>query len=245
MESGTEWYRRWFGEEYVALYPHRNEEEAASAVGLFLRAARPPGNRILDLACGAGRHLRLLREAGLLAVGLDLSMPLLRLARSSQPNALLVRGDMRDLPFADGSFAGVTSFFTSFGYFDTPEEDRRVLAEVRRVLSRGGTFLLDFLNAGAVRASLVPEDSRMIGGRRVRQHRRIEDEVVVKQIEIERLGGRGPPEVYHERVRLYEPEELEEMLVAHGLAAAGVYGEYSGATFGPSSSRLILTGSAR
>lgn len=241
MQAG-EWYRRWFGEEYLELYPHRDDAEAARAVKLFLRLA-PTGERWLDLACGAGRHLRLLTRAGGPAVGLDLSAPLLRRAREAAPSALLVRADMRNLPFADAAFGGTASFFTSFGYFDAPEEDRRVLREVRRVLRPGGVYLLDFLNAAAVRRGLVPEDVRRIGRRTVRQRRHIEDGVVVKRIEIEDPSG-GPSEVYHERVRLYGRAELEGMLRAAELPVQQAYGDYAGHPFGHDAERLILAGRA-
>ncbi len=130
-----EWFRDWFGEEYLALYPHRDEREAREAVDLFRDVALPAApSRILDLACGAGRHLRELRDVGFEAIGLDLSLTLLRSARSTAEADPLVRGDMRKLPFADAAFDGLTSFFTSFGYFADPVDDRRVLLEMERVL---------------------------------------------------------------------------------------------------------------
>lgn len=241
-----EWFREWFGEDYLRVYPHRDEAEAAEAVDLFLtEAAIDPGDRILDLACGAGRHLTLLRAAGLAATGLDLSLPLLRRAERADGPGGVVRGDMRALPFAPGSFAAVVQFFTSFGYFASRREDRGVLREVRRVLRPGGTFLLDFLNARRVRDELVPEDERRAGGRRVRQRRWIEDGAVVKRIEIEADGEGEEPDVYHERVRLYELDELTEMLAGAGLAPRGRYGDYRGSPFrGEESPRLLIVGEA-
>ena len=127
-----EWFRDWFGEEYLAIYPHRDEREAREAVDLYREVASPePGSRLLDLACGAGRHLRELRAAGLDATGLDLSLTLLRSARSSGAADPLVRGDMRQLPFSTGSFGGLTSFFTSFGYFADAHRGR--MSEPQRV----------------------------------------------------------------------------------------------------------------
>jgi len=238
-----QWYRRWFGEEYLSLYPHRDREEARQGVRLFRRLCNPaPGARVLDLACGAGRHLGPLRDGGHRPVGLDLSMPLLRRARDDGASRL-VRGDMRSLPFSAAAFDAVVQFFTSFGYFDDPGEDRRVLREVRRVLRSGGAFLLDFLNAEQVRSTLVPRDEEKVEGRTVRQHRWIEDDVVRKRIEIE--GSRGEENrVFHERVRLYEPEELQEMLAGAGLRVTARRGDYSGADFRSGSPRLLLAGEA-
>lgn len=237
-----EWFRDWFGEEYLALYPHRDEEEAARAVRLFLDSVGASGQFVLDLACGAGRHLRELRSAGVHSVGLDLSGTLLREARRADATVPLVRGDMRLLPFSDGSFNGLTSFFTSFGYFRTVEEDLAVVAEVRRCLTPGGSFMLDFFNAEKVRRHLVPVDVKRAGDSRVTQTRTIEGDVVVKRILIEALGSDAPGRQFEERVRLYHPDRLQAMLADMGLMVQHRFGDYSGASFGAESGRLILAG---
>lgn len=242
-----EWFRDWFGEEYLELYPHRDEEEARRAVRLYLaelgrRAGRR--GRVLDLACGAGRHLRELTEAGVQAVGLDLSGALLAEARLASPGARLVRGDMRRLPFRDEAFGGLTSFFTSFGYFRTRVEDRTVIREVGRVLRRDGLFMLDFFNAERVRRTLVPRDERRVGERTVVQTREIVGDTVVKRIRIRGPGTGGDPREFEERVRLYTAEELEHMLEAEGLRVDERYGGYDGGPFDASAERLILVGAA-
>lgn len=237
-----EWFRDWFGEEYLALYPHRNEREARAAVDLFLRVAPPrPGSRLLDLACGAGRHLRELCGAGLDSTGLDLSMTLLREARARAPEGPLVRGDMRRLPFARESFGGLTSFFTSFGYFGDPADDRQVLREMARVMTPGAVFMLDFLNAARVRRELVERDSRDVGGNRIIQAREITDDVVVKRIRIEPLDE-GDVRHFEERVRLYTCEDLVGLLSEAGLETTHRFGDYEGAPFSSASPRLILAG---
>lgn len=240
--SAREWFHRWFGEEYLALYPHRDEEEAREAVDLFGRLAAPPvGSRVLDLACGGGRHLRELRSAGFDSVGLDLSATLLREAHRQGPSDPLVRADMRSLPFRSRAFGGLTSFFTSFGYFEDPADDRRVLREMARVLRPDGTFMLDFLNAARVRAELVPEDRRVVAGERVTQRREIREGMVVKQILMQPLDGRDP-RTFEERVRLYSSDELVSLLCHEDLVVERRLGDYGGAVYGPQSPRLILAG---
>jgi SAM-dependent methyltransferase len=245
-ERPPEWYRDWFGEEYLALYPHRDEEEARAAVDLVCRGCAPPDGLILDLACGAGRHMLEFERRGLRAIGLDLSAPLLEQARDRGRDLRLVRGDMRKLPFADRSFQFVANFFTSFGYFADPDEDARVLDEIRRVLEPGGCFALDFLNAERVRAALVHGDERKHDGRRVVQKRRLEEEgkVVVKEIHIFEENDDRLLATYYERVRLYAPAELSEMLRAARLEPERSYGDYSGARSSPEAPRFILIGHA-
>lgn len=244
-KPSREWFRDWFGEEYLELYPHRDEAEAGRAVRLFLATTAPLSGPVLDMACGAGRHLRELGRSGVEAVGLDLSAALIREARRSSPDAWLVRGDMRHLPFADAAFGGLTSFFTSFGYFETPAEDQRVAREIRRVLRPGGRFMLDFFNVDRVRDELIPYDEKEVDGRTVTQAREIVDDTVVKRIRIREETADGSTERrFEERVRLYAPGALEALLSEAGLRTERRHGDYRGADFGADAERLILSGVA-
>lgn len=244
MSVPAEWFREWFGEAYLSLYPHRDEDEAATAVRLFVeRTGLAEGGRILDLACGAGRHLAHLLEEGADGFGIDLSGPLLREAASRpEVGGRLARADMRALPFAGGTFDGLVNFFTSFGYFLTETEDRQVLDEIRRVLRPGAPFVMDYLNAEWVVSRLDPETVGRVNGQRVRQTRWVDGGQVFKRIEIGEEGAET--RVFHERVRLYRPAELETLLEATGLRPRTRYGGYDGRPFTPDSPRLILFGTA-
>lgn len=242
-EDATPWYQEWFGQAYLDVYPHRDEEEAAVAAHLFGSVTGlAPGSTVLDLACGDGRHLPPLEAAGYRTVGMDLSPVLLDRARRRPAVRALVRGDMRRLPFADACLDGVASFFTSFGYFRRREDDRRVLREIRRTLRDEGAFLLDFLNAPHVRAHLVPEDVQRVGDAVVRQRRRIAGGFVVKRIEIEEPSKREPRR-YSERVRLYEPDELVELLEDQGFSVRARLGDYEGRDHDTEAPRCLLVGS--
>src|SRR4051794_735227 len=152
----TEWFEEWFGEEYLQLYPHRDLAEAERAVALILdRVGFAPGWRVLDVACGAGRHARAFETAGARCFGLDLSAALLRAARGVT-GAPLVRADMRALPVRDASMDLTVNLFTSFGYFERDAEHAAALGEMVATLRPGGWFVIDFLNAPSVRARLVP-----------------------------------------------------------------------------------------
>lgn len=244
MTSRGGWYERWFGEQYLQLYPHRDANEAEAAVRLVLETCPVPvGGRILDLACGGGRHLNELIRGGALAFGLDLSFPLLTHARAI--GARVVRGDMRRLPFAGGSFSLVTNFFTSFGYFSSAAEDREVLVEVRRILAPGGMFVFDFLNADRVRANLPSRDERVVDGQRVVQTRALTEEGRVVEKKIEILGPTDPlPHVFYERVRLYSAGELHVILEGCGLQVVERFGSYAGEPLDRDSARVILIGRA-
>src|SRR4051794_9885511 len=116
LQSQNTWFSRWFNEDYLTLYAHRDEGEARSLADL-IKARIPalaPG-LTLDLACAAGRHLPYLALQQR-TIGLDLSPWLLDVAHKRDSSATLVRADMRALPFRSHSFTLVANLFTSFGY---------------------------------------------------------------------------------------------------------------------------------
>jgi SAM-dependent methyltransferase len=173
----TEWFEQWFGEEYHVLYPHRDDTEAQLAVALIRRVAPwSPGQLVLDLACGAGRHAAELERAGARVIGLDLSPAMLHRAQR-RVRAPLVRGDMRALPFRPGTFGLVVNLFTSFGYFRSDTEHGAVMRQVAEVLAPDGRFVIDYLNAEQVRRSLR-RDSEQIqqGDASARVKRRFSEE---------------------------------------------------------------------
>jgi SAM-dependent methyltransferase len=235
----TEWFKQWFGEEYYDLYAHRNEEDARRAVAL-IRNVVPwgAGDRILDLACGPGRHAEALAHWGAQVVGFDLSRAMLRRARE-RGGVALVRGDMRALPFQSGSFALAVNLFTSFGYFLDDEEHGRVVQQVAAALAPGGHFVLDYLNAEHVRRTLKVTERAVGPGGDVLVRRRIDGDsrYVIKEIELRDEGRR-----FQERVRLYGPDELAALFGAAGLSVVARFGDYDGAPAAASAPRVILVG---
>ena len=233
----SDWFARWFGEEYLELYPHRDEEEARHAAALVRNIIGPVDvSPILDLACGSGRHSRALRDWAW-TVGFDLSAPLLKIAEHETPGAPYVRGDMRALPFADHAFGLVVNLFTSFGYFDTDAQHLRVLAEVARVTRRGGVFVMDYFNADEVRRTLTPSSETEINGRIVRQHRAISSDgrYVEKQI-----SATDCDSTFTERVRLFTKDDLIMMFEESGFGITRVLGNYDGTNWEPRSPRVLI-----
>lgn len=244
--SRKPWFRDWFGSEYLALYPHRDRAEARRAVRLLSEGTGlGPATRVLDVGCGPGRHLAELHRIGYLATGLDLSPRMLAAARNAVPACGLVQADMRHLPFRDASFDVVTSYFTSFGYFERTDDDLRALSEARRLLRAGGWYLLDFLNAASVVANFKREDRRTVSGFRVVQRRRLArgGRVIEKRIRIEAHGD-VPAREFVERVRLYDPGDLNAMLVRAGLTPGPTFGGYDRSPFSPESPRYIVLAGA-
>ncbi|HEU4523596.1 MAG TPA: class I SAM-dependent methyltransferase [Gemmatimonadales bacterium] len=233
-----EWFEEWFGEEYLQLYPHRDEAEAEQAVGLISRATGlAAGWRVLDVGCGAGRHARAFRAMGARCVGLDLSLTLLRVARRVT-DAPLIRGDMRRMPVHPGSMDLTVSLFTSFGYFEQDEEHAGALAQMAATLRPGGWFVIDFLNAAEVRRRLVPSETVALPGGEALVDRAMsaDGRYVCKTI----LTPRGRR--YTERVRLFDQDQMIAMLAAAGIEVRHRFGDYAAAPLRPDSPRTILAG---
>lgn len=233
------WYKEWFGEEYLELYSHRDESEAEAHVDFVVRRLgdRKP-RAVLDLACGAGRHTAVLRRRGYRTLGIDLSLTLL--ARMGPlPH---VAGDMRCLPFADGSFDWVLNFFTSFGYFEQEHENFQVLREIGRILPPGGRFLIDLLNPPHALRTLKPDEVQTLEGRRVEIERWYDaaKQRINKRIRVQAPGG--PARAFLESVRIYQPDEVTLGLQQAGLEVSGLFGNFQGDSYERDSERLIIVG---
>jgi SAM-dependent methyltransferase len=233
----AEWFEAWFDEDYALLYSHRDEEEARVAVGRVLRVAPELAEGpVLDLACGSGRHLEILRRTNPQSFGMDLSKALLSMA----PGGLrpwLLRGDMRRLPVKAGTLHGICLWFTPFGYF-SDEENRALMLDLGSRIRHQGVLVMDYLNADLVARTLEPEDVVERGEVRAQSRRSIEgDRLVKRMVLIHRDTGETRDVL--ESIRLYQPTELQEMAGRAGLRLRRVMGTYSGETFTPDSPRWI------
>ncbi len=233
------WWESWFGEEYLELYPHRDLASARREVAFALERLGPNPSPLLDLCCGSGRHSLRFVERGATPIGLDYSAPLLELAQARNHALRLVRGDMRELPFADRSFRSIVNFFTSFGYFPAEEDNFAVVAEIARTLAPGGRVLCDTFGLEHALARLVPEESRSSEGReyRIRRWWNADSKRIEKQIEVRRGAS---TEMFHESVRAYTAEELTRMFERAGLRIESTWGDFEGRPVGPDCPRLIV-----
>jgi SAM-dependent methyltransferase len=180
----------------------------------------PVGARVLDAACGQGRHAHLLADAGLDVDGIDYSEELLARARArgTSPGLRYSRGDIRSLP-ADwtGRFDAVLSLATSFGFFREPRDDVATLAEFARVLAPGGRLVWHGASRDGVIARFLARDWWMTSdGTTVAQERRFDPLSGILTVESRCSGPAGEVTREHQ-LRLYTATRLAELCADVGL----------------------------
>jgi SAM-dependent methyltransferase len=143
---------QWFEDEtfWETFYPHLFSDDRMAAaegeVDKLLALAGVPAGAALDLCCGPGRHSVALAGRGFAVTAVDRSPFLLSKARERAAGAAIefIEADMREF-IRICAFDLAVNLFTSFGYFESPEEDFQVLQNVRNSLKPGGVFVIDVL----------------------------------------------------------------------------------------------------
>ncbi|RYU81048.1 class I SAM-dependent methyltransferase [Hymenobacter persicinus] len=222
----TEWFSTWFDSPYYhRLYRDRNQQEARDFIDALLRHLHPkPTARLLDLACGKGRHAIYLSEQGYDVTGVDLSPESIVYARQfAHAHLHFEVHDMRDhLPW--GPFDLIFNLFTSFGYFAEEAENVVALQSAAAALRPGGKLVIDFMNTERTVAELVSHEEKTVDGTRFQLRRHLDRDFIVKEIRF--TDEQGQPQLYEERVRALRREQFEEYFQMAGLRLAEILGDY-------------------
>src|SRR5215471_389476 len=239
-----EWFTHFFDDAYVAeLSNQKSSGQTRHEVDFLLRSLRvSPRSRILDVACGYGRHAAELSRRGFRVVGADLSRAMLAEARQrfrEGPRLRFVRGDMRRLHFA-AEFDAVFSFFTSFGYF-APGQNEAVLRRMARALRLGGRLLVDHRNP-THDAALPRRNWYRVGRRLVLGDHRFDPRTKVSECtQLVVADGRSRAVQRRFRVQEFSLAEWRRMLGRAGLRLIRAYAGYDGRAYrAASSERLIV-----
>lgn len=201
------------------------------------------GDRILDQCCGTGRLAVPLAERGYEVVGVDQAARYIARARAHPPLELIV-GDARDhvaRPPVDAAF----NWWTSFGYAERDEDNRRMIQAAVASLRVGGRFALDTMNVPQVLRAFRPEDRCTVEtSKGPLQLLRVSELDLAggylrKRWRYERAGAVVERE---SRVRLYMPHELVGFFEGEGLTDVRCYGDEWGAPLTSDSPRCIVVG---
>lgn len=236
----NEWFASWFDTSYYhTLYKNRDDAEARQfVVNLidYLKLEKP--NKVLDLACGKGRHSVTLNELGYSVLGVDLSPESIKSASESK-NENLDFGvhDMREV-IEGAQFGAIFNLFTSFGYFDETLDNERVLNSIHAMLENDGILVIDFMNAIRVINNLVVSELKPVDGIEFNISRRYDGNHIFKDI---RFNDKGESFHFTERVQALKKADFEKLLMDCNFEILRTFGDFNLSEFNENESdRLII-----
>ena len=226
--SAREWYKEWFNSPfYHKLYFEHDEEEAQRFIGKLIEYLQPPkGSRMLDVACGRGRHSVFLEKMGYDVIGIDLSELSISYAKQFENEHLhFYQHDMR-LPCWINYFDYAFNFFTSFGYFATRREHDDAVRSVSRSLKSTGLLLFDYLNVHYAEEHLVHNEYKKVGQTSYEIHRWMDGQHFYKKIQIIDPSLEQPLS-FTEKVAKLTLGDFTDMLSFQGMQIENVFGDYA------------------
>jgi len=202
------------------------------------------GERICDLCCGVGRHSLELARRGFKVTAVDRTKLYLAQGKAKAEaeglDVEFVQEDMRAF-HRPGSFDVVLNLFTSFGYFESPADDRRVVENVHRSLKPGGRFVLDLIAKEVLARVFRARDWRRVNDAILLVEARIVDHWSAIENEWILLEG-GVQHVWRYSHRLYSATELVGLLESCGFGSVEAYGGLHGIPYDEKAEQLVVVG---
>lgn len=254
----SEWWKTIFDERYLKTYVDATPPKAtAQQVPFLLKALHlEKGAKILDLACGYGRHAIPLAKRGYQVTGLDFSRHFIELARSEAAKQGLkssfLHGDMRKFSF-QGEFDAIINIFSAFGYFEGESDDALVLRNISRALKSKGRLLMDLNNTlgTLIRAAQQGTTDRKTGRLTNIRKEKLSNGFTVKEkneflpetmhwVTTKSWKEKGQKHGYQFKVRAFILPELKRLMEQNGLRVERLWGGFDGSPFRFDSRRLII-----
>ena len=255
-----DWWRRIFNSMYLKTDADVVEDKQITnrEIDLFTEFLGLDKNMvILDLACGQGRHtLEMARRGFRFVNGLDRSHYLIRKAKNicttEGLTASFKEGDARKLPYAPDTFDLVMILGNSFGYFESTEDDIKILREVFRILKPNGRFLIDVADGNYLRENYSPRSWEWIDSKhfvcRERSLASDNQRLISREVISNINKGVIVDQFYAER--LYSQELLQDILLKCKYSDINFLGNYTtdskrNQDLGMMERRIIVTATAR
>lgn len=238
-KSTKQWYASWFDTPYYhILYKDRDYAEAQVFMdNLTSYLNIPEKGKILDLACGKGRHSVYLNKLGFNVTGVDLSEQSIAYAKQFENDTLQFEVHDMSKPYND-TFDAVFNLFTSFGYFEDDICNLHTIKSIKEELNSSGFGVIDFMNVDYVVNNLVPQNTKTVEGIDFLQKRRLENGYIVKDIH---FNHNGIVYSYQERVKAFRLKDFQELFDKANVTLLDIFGDYSLNKYHPESSeRLIM-----
>lgn len=215
---------------------------AAEVDGVIKLLQLEPGERILDLCCGQGRHSLELARRGYRVTGVDLTQAYIDAARAGAAREALdvefVVGDAREFR-RPGAFDAVISMYTSFGYFEAFADDLVHLTNAYQSLGPGGRMLLDTLGKEPTIRRFTSRSWVTHGDDFVLTENVIVgawERIILRWIRIHPDGGRDEASL---NIRLYSAVEMAAATTQAGFDSISVYGDLAGRPFDGGATQMV------
>lgn len=234
------WYQNWFNSPYYhILYKDHNDTDARFFIDKLSNKLKPlTDSRMLDIACGRGRHSVYLNSKGYDVTGTDLSEANISYARQYENEKLhFHKHDMRNLHYIN-YFDYAFNLFTSFGYFDTERDHLKALRAFRKALKPEGILILDYFNSEKVKSNYNPEETKEVDGINFSIHKAVHAGKIIKHISFK---AQNHAFKYKEEVCLFSQADFLRMFKMSGFKVCSTFGDYSLRPFDEGNSdRLIF-----
>ena len=234
------WFANWFDSPYYhTLYKNRDEKEAQVFIDNLIDYLQiPKGSKLIDIACGKGRHAKYFNKKGMDVVGVDLSQNSINTAKKDEnKNLQFSAHDMRE-NYQENAFDVVTNLFTSFGYFENNKDEQKAINAMANNLKKEGILIIDFMNAKKVIANLVLNEQKTINNIQFDITRQVKDGFILKDI---RITDGKEQQQFQEKVKAITLADYSEFITNAGLKIIDIFGNYTLDNFDEEiSDRLIL-----
>lgn len=245
MADKQTWHEQdefWNDVERALFTEHRTSDAATEVERLIALLRLEPGAAVLDLCCGVGRHTLEFARRGFRVTGVDRTRAYLdRAAARAAEDGLavdFVEADMREFR-RPGAYDVVVNLFTSFGYFEDPDEDRRVLLNVHHSLAEGGVLLMDLMGKEVLARVFVERDWREEDGMLVLEEGKVNRDWSWIENRWILIGDERRTE-HRLGLCIYSAAELSGLLRDCGFGSVVAYGDLTGSPYDLAASRLVM-----
>lgn len=239
LKDSTMWYASWFDTPYYhILYKERDDTEAQNFMdNLTNYLSLEADEKILDLACGKGRHSIYLNKLGYNVTGVDLSKNSIAYASQFENEMLKFRVHDMCKPYSD-KFSAVFNLFTSFGYFDREEDNLNTIKAIKSDLNDKGFGVIDFMNVDYIIDNLIEDEIKVVDGITFKINRSYKDGYILKEI---RFKDNDEDFFFTERVKSISLTDFENYFKEASIDLLDIFGNYQLQKFDKKNSpRLIL-----
>lgn len=231
-------YNKWFDSPYYhILYENRDHKEAKNFIKKILKYLKlDRGSKILDAACGKGRHSIEIEKLGYKVLGIDLSKNSINKAKKNENKNLKFLIHDISIPL-ESEFDAVFNLFTSFGYH-TKKKDLDVLYAIEKNLKNGGIGVIDFFNINKVKKDLIENEIIIKRNIKFKITRKIHKDYIKKSIS---FYDKKKEYNFNEKVNNLSLDNFINYLSKMNLKIQQVFGDYNLNPFNSKkSSRLII-----